>query len=282
MQEKSKKELQEEIGILSSEIINLVVLIVLAIIVLNFISDRTFVGTYAETTQKNTKSINYTLSLDNEMESSISYFENCMKDNEITQDEINEQQAKAAKETKDYKKYLKSLSKHKNTVGWISIGGIIVDYPIMYSKYQDYYLEHNVNDEEDIYGAIYLDASSDGEFSTVNVIHGHNMRDGEMFGELDKYKNQKFLNKHLYFNVTTPDGTRQYKIFSVTIVDGDKERIPTGFDSKSDYRAYLKRMNRLSLFPLEYSKDSDNIVILNTCSYEFTNAHFLVLAEQVK
>lgn len=275
---------KEEAASFISEIINLIVLIVLAAIVLNFASDRTFVETYAVQHKADSKELRYDLSLDSAAKEAIEYFEKCMENERITEldsEEINDDQKEAAMQTKDYKKYSKHLKTHKNTVGWISIGGLIVDYPIMYSKYKDYYLQHNVNDKKDIYGSIYLEEASGGEFGQINIIHGHNMRDGKMFGELDKYKEQKFLDKHLYFNVTSSSGTKQYRIFSVTVVDGAKESIPLSFEDNSEYKRYVKRMNRMSMFPLDYSENPDSIVILNTCSYEFTGAHFLVLAEEI-
>lgn len=170
-------------------------------------------------------------------------------------------------------------SREKKMVGWITIPGIIVDYPIMYSKDNNYYLSHTNKGESSKSGAIFLDQSSGGFWHRINLIHGHNMMVGSMFGELSKYKYEDWGKKHKYMYVTEDDGyIRQFKIFSVYCINGNTEQIKIRCSDTKDYEKYLAKMYNRSMYSFDKPTSKSQIVILNTCSYAFNGEHFIVCA----
>lgn len=180
--------------------------------------------------------------------------------------------------SKTYSSYLDYSNKYDSVVGWIKINQLVIDYPIMFSG-DNFYLDHDINGNESIYGSIYLDEQSDGILGRIGLIHGHNMKDGRMFGELDKFKSESFTKEHRYLEIADDEGTHQYKIFSVFITNGDEE-IKIDYSTDEEYESYFDYLKKRSLFKLD-SNNIEKIIILNTCSYEFPEAHLLVCAYEI-
>ncbi len=274
---------KDEIISLTADCITLVIFIVLVSLVLRLISDRSFTNGYLkkDNTYIEIEQFSFDTFLDSIVADKLTYYG--LLTGEITYAATASEEKKDAElfSTEDYKKYKKSFKKNPDTVGWISIGGLIVDYPIVWRKNNSYYLEHNFDGKKDVYGSIFLDQDSNGKFQKVTIVHGHNMKDGKMFGELDKYKDKSFFKNHKYLSLTTEEGTKRFQIFSVFVTDGTQEKIRTSFEDDNDFQKYLKKINRRSLYALEYKDNPNSIVVLNTCSYEFPSAHFLVFAEEI-
>ena len=177
-----------------------------------------------------------------------------------------------------YKNFLNAKKENTNVVGWIKIQGTLIDYPIMHSKDNSFYLDHNSSGEEDKNGAIYMEGAQNG-WAFINMIHGHNLKSGKMFGQLVKYKDEGFCKKHPYIEVARENEIVKYRIFSVFIADGSNEEFPVQFADYAEYREYYAQLMGRSMFKLDTSVNTDDILILNTCSYEFSNAHFIVCAQ---
>ena len=76
-------------------------------------------------------------------------------------------------------------------MGWITIEGTNINYPIVKGTDNDFYLNHDFNGQENIAGSIYLDFESQGDFDgRNNIIYGHNMKNGSMFAALEKYTSE--------------------------------------------------------------------------------------------
>ena len=196
------------------------------------------------------------------------------KDVQYTKDKDTEK----LKNNATYRKYLEAKNANKNTIGWINIQGTLIDYPIMHSKDNSYYLNHNSSEKEDKNGAIYMESSQD-DWLYINMIHGHNLKSGKMFGQLVKYKDEDFCKEHPYIEIARTNELVRYKIFSVFVADGSNEKFPVQFADYAEYRKYYAQLLKRSMFNLDTSVNTDDILILNTCSYEFSNAHFIVCAQ---
>lgn len=168
---------------------------------------------------------------------------------------------------------------HKK-VGWIRIPGIVVNYPIMFAKDdENYYLQHSSKNKKSANGAVFLETKSEGFWSTINLIHGHNLRSGAIFGELDKYRSQAWANKHKSIYVTEDDGVEyKYTIFSVLTIDSRKETVQIECESDNEYADYYKELAERSKFKMGDPTDAKRVVILNTCAYDFRGQHLLVAA----
>ena len=93
--------------------------------------------------------------------------------------------------------YKKLYNSNKKLIGWLKIDDTNIDYPVMQTNNNEYYLEHNMNQEKDRNGALFLDKDCNVVKRSTNlIIYGHHMKSGRMFGNLDDYESEKYYKKH--------------------------------------------------------------------------------------
>ena len=74
-------------------------------------------------------------------------------------------------------------------IAWIQIPALDISYPVAKGTDNAYYLHHMINGETNKSGSIFMDYHNQEDFTDRNtIIYGHNMRDGSMFGTLEKYQ----------------------------------------------------------------------------------------------
>ena len=108
------------------------------------------------------------------------------------------------------KKYEKLYQKNKKLVGWIKIDGTNIDYPVMQTVNNEYYLDHNYDQEYDKNGSIFMDKDCDAAHPNDNmIIYGHHMKSGKMFGNLNMYAKESFYKEHpsISFDTIYEEGT---------------------------------------------------------------------------
>ncbi|MDL2220427.1 class B sortase [Eubacteriales bacterium OttesenSCG-928-N14] len=170
---------------------------------------------------------------------------------------------------------------NSDIAGWIQIPDTIINYPIVQGKDNDYYLNHTFMKQYYKVGAIFMDANNTKDFSDKNtVIYGHHMQDGSMFASLTKYKEDSYYREHPNILLLLPDGRRIYaEIFTAFIVEADYEYRQMRFNSDTDFVNYCERMKSISLFDAHVNVGpKDRIITLSTCTYEYTDARFVVMA----
>ena len=165
--------------------------------------------------------------------------------------------------------------------GWIRLEGTKVDYPVMQSRDNDYYLSRAVNGTWNKVGTPFMDCRNSGDFSDrINVIYGHYMGDGSMFTDIHSYKSQKFYDEHPYIDLYTPDGS--YRILPVAGVYQNVEYWDFTFDYDSDeaFMYQIGTWKALSTFKSDTEYDAaDRFVVLTLCTYDVENSRFLLVGK---
>lgn len=96
--------------------------------------------------------------------------------------------------------YAEFHKQNSDFVGWISLEGTSLDYPIMQTiDAPEYYLRRDFNKNYSLAGTPFLDARSDMENGNSLIVYGHNMNDGSMFAVLQNYLKEGFLEQHPAF-----------------------------------------------------------------------------------
>lgn len=155
--------------------------------------------------------------------------------------------------------------------GWIQVSGLdIINYPLVWREDNDYYTSHTWDGKDSRYGAIFLDQDNSNDLrDAYSMIYGHNMKDGSMFGQLKKYRDEQFfLDNGGQVILYLPDRTCVYQIFSVRHVASNAESVYTlGFDHDEAFGEYLQYMVKDSLYDtgVPVSKE-DSVITLSTCS----------------
>lgn len=171
--------------------------------------------------------------------------------------------------------------KNEDMVGWIKLDNTFVDYPVVYSGDNEYYLTNNFDRQESKEGAIFLDFRCDIEdFSkTRNVIlYGHRMKDDSMFKTLTNYRKERFFKENPTFRFDTIYEKNEWEIFSVYKTKIDFIYIKTDFASNEDWLEFIEKCQDLSYHENDIKLYSTDIVLtLSTCT-ERENERFVVMA----
>lgn len=177
------------------------------------------------------------------------------------------------------------LAINKDVCAWVTIDNTGIDFPVLQGENNLSYINTDVYGNFALAGSIYLDSRNDKEFhDPVSLLYGHHMDQGDMFGDLDKFKDETFFNENRTGLLILPDRSYDLEIFACVLTDASEDAI---FEPQ-DYTADI---NRLLTFAEEnamhYDTDivkrlretngENQILILSTCSTEFTDARTIVL-----
>lgn len=160
------------------------------------------------------------------------------------------------------------LSKNPDTVGWIKVEGTKVNYPIVQSTDNDYYLNHAFNQNNNIGGWIFADYRVDfKEFGNNTIIYGHNMNNKTMFGSIPDMLTDSYLNNSddHYIKISTPTSNSVWKVFSVYTINPEVYYLKTNFKSEP-YENFINTIRDRSIydFGIEIT-DDDKVLTLSTC-----------------
>ena len=183
-------------------------------------------------------------------------------DKVITIEEYQEE-GKTFEETKiDFSK-LKSIN--NDVVGWIEIPNTNINYPILQTKDNKYYLNRDINKKYNINGSIYMNAKNSADFTDNNtIIFGHYTHKTSMFTELKKIYEGEY-GKDIKINIFTEEGTSEYQIYSAYITDPNDATVinkETKYFEHSD-KSFAEPNNKEKTLTLStcYVNDSKRLVI---------------------
>lgn len=186
--------------------------------------------------------------------------------------------------------YKNLLLKNQKLIGWVKIDGTNIDFPVMQTDDNEYYLTHNMNQENDRNGTIFMDKDCDVLKPSTNfILYGHHMRSGNMFGKLDYYQNKSYYEEHPYINFDTIYEKGVYQIMYVfrSRVYSETEIVFKYYqfidaNGEQEFDSYMQEMADLSLYDTGVTAEyGDQLLTLSTCDYQETNGRFVVVAKRI-
>ena len=175
------------------------------------------------------------------------------------------------------------LERNKDTVGWITIPGTKIDYPVVQSADNDYYLNRNFDRDKTIWGAIFMDyRNSIDEMGRHTILYGHNMNDGSMFAGITRYAKPEFFKRNAIIQFDTLHESVQWEVFAAYETSIDFYFIQTEFRSKRDYADFLDSLVARSIVESNVKVTSDDqILTLSTCARSSDENRFVVHARRI-
>lgn len=167
---------------------------------------------------------------------------------------------------------------NEDVAGWIYCEDTPISYPFLQSPDNDYYLYRLVDGTQNPSGSLFLDFRNQFDMSDWNsVIYGHNMHDGSMFASLNEYKKQEYYDAHPVMYLLTPE--KQYKVELVAGILSRADASFYDFPVPEDRREEVVRdWLKASTFETKTQiQPDDRFVTLSTCSYEFSDARYVVI-----
>ena len=175
----------------------------------------------------------------------------------------------------------------KDYRGWLTVYDSGIDYPLVQGKDDLYYASRDVYQNISLTGAIYLAAANSRDFSdSYNLIYGHHMDNGAMFGALDGYRQADFFSAHRGGIVVTESGAYDLTVFAVVETDAYENQIYSVGNRAEEVKAFLtgSRENDVGLgtriLHLDQAvlRGATKIVALSTCDNAETNGRLVVFA----
>lgn len=187
---------------------------------------------------------------------------------------------------------LKQLyEENSDLIGWLTIDGTKIDYPVMYTKGEDYYLYRDFYKKKYNPGTLFVD-----KYNTVNprdtnlIIHGHNMDDGTMFHDLMNFKDEDFYKTHKTFTFYTLDEKQDYEIVSVFLskvynVDENVFKYYKFYnaDAEDEFNDFINNIKKMEIYKTNVNASyGDELITLSTCEYSVENGRLVIVAKKKK
>ena len=181
--------------------------------------------------------------------------------------------------------------KNKSIIGWLKIDDTNIDYPVMQTSNNEYFLNHNFDGEEDKNGSLFLDKDCDVIHRSTNmIIYGHHMKSGKMFGSLNKYSDISYYEKHPFIQFDT---IYEKGVYQVMYVFRDKVRNEDTIsfkyyqfidaNSADEFYSNMQEMAKMSLYYTGVEAAySDQLLTLSTCDHTEEDGRFVVVAKRVE
>ena len=156
-----------------------------------------------------------------------------------------------------------------DVVAWLRVDGTNVNYPIVQTSDNDFYLNHDITKNPKASGWTFMDYRNSIDMSDDNTIfYGHNLLNRTSFGSLaNVFTDNWFQSSNHYIVVVTESKKYVYQIFSCYYIDPEVYYLQNNFYRDSDYQEFLTKLKSRSNydFGLEVSA-SDKIITLSTCT----------------
>ncbi|MBR1910402.1 MAG: class B sortase, partial [Lachnospiraceae bacterium] len=191
-----------------------------------------------------------------------------------------------------------------DTAGWLSIDGTVIDYPVMQTPSDEqYYLNRDFDGKYSAYGCIIADTDSvigtgtkannydDGSIPSTNIIlHGHNMKNGTMFGGLDKYRDQTYEKSHSRIKFSSLYEEREYEICAVFLSQVYKKSDDVfkyyqffNADTEEEFNDFYKNIKSMSMYDTGVDAAyGDEFLTLSVCAYHVDNGRLVVVAKRIR
>lgn len=165
-----------------------------------------------------------------------------------------------------------------DVIAWVHIPALDISYPVVQGTDNSYYLHHLFSGEYNINGSIFVDYHNTPDFTDSNtIVYGHNMKNGSMFGTLDRYQDKALFDQNPCFYIYLPDQILKYRIFSCYAGRIGSMGYTYRFPQESDFSEFLDTV--LSYSSYETGTEvltSDKVVTLSTCVNTNRDYRYLV------
>ncbi|MEG1891611.1 MAG: class B sortase [Clostridia bacterium] len=189
------------------------------------------------------------------------------------------------------KPFLDLMEKSKDIVGWLTIDGVL-DEPVV-QRDNAYYLTHDYLGRKNDTGSLFLDEGCHLKSVPMQMlIHGHNMKEGAMFGALKKYKvkDASFYQEHPFIQLNTLYEQARYVIFAVdelSINPSKPHYLPfwaySSFQSEKEFRDYISDLREFSHYRCNVEvQPGDRLLLLATCQGSDEDARLVIAARMLR
>lgn len=178
---------------------------------------------------------------------------------------------------------------NSDVVGWIQIPDTRINYPVMQSVDRpDYYLTRDFDGKDNKNGCLYVREQCNVFRPSDNLtIYGHNMRNGNMFHDLHKFRDKSFWENHRTFTFDTILEHHTYEIVAVftttaSVGRGFAYHLFVNAADEAEFDDFVARCKQLSLYDTGVTAEyGDKLISLSTCEYSQVNGRLVLVAKRI-
>lgn len=169
----------------------------------------------------------------------------------------------------------------ENMVAWLTVDNTNIDYPVMQGKDNNEYLNKDPFDDYSLSGSIFLDSRNNPDFNDYySLVYGHHMEQGMMFGALDDYLKEGYLDSHSSGTLTVGDKKYKLRFFAVLECEATEPSIFAPTENDDETLDYIKQ-HALFLDDSNLPKENEKLLGLSTCKYPDTVERTLIFGAMV-
>ena len=200
-------------------------------------------------------------------------------------------------------KYKELYALNPDLIGWLSVDGTVIDYPVMQTMEDEgYYLRLDFYGEPNQNGCLILDTDSaagtgtkacdyaNGTAPATNlIIHGHTMKSGEMFGNLHLYADAEYGAGHRIIRFDSLYEEREYELIAVfySQVYYESDNVFKYYkffqaDTQEEFDDWYENIKELSLYDTGVTAQlGDEFITLSSCAYHVEDGRFVVVGKRI-
>lgn len=165
---------------------------------------------------------------------------------------------------------------NSQTKAWIKINDTQINFPVVQSHDNSYYLNHGFNGSESPAGCPFLDYRCSNKFDDfISIIYGHNIRGGKMFASVTDFKKEEYFINHKSGILITEKNVYDISFFACLTVKSDSflyDNTVIDVKDRERYFDQIKKQAGVYSEPEKTDLNNCSVILLSTCSYEFENA----------
>lgn len=158
---------------------------------------------------------------------------------------------------------------NSDTVGYIKVNNTNINYPVVQTNNNTFYLTHTFDKTENKAGWVFMDYRNHNDnFDTNTILYAHGRLDNTMFGSLRKViKEEWYTNPDNYILQYSNDYySSKWQVFSIYRVKETDDYIKTNFNSNEEYNSFINLIKSRSIYDFNISvTTNDNIITLSSC-----------------
>lgn len=164
------------------------------------------------------------------------------------------------------------LQKNSDTVAFLKVNGTNINYPVVQSTDNSYYLTHSYDKSKNEAGWVFLDYRNDiNDLSQNTIIFAHGRWDTTMFGSLKNVFKNDWYNKtdNYVVHLSTPTYNSLWQVFSVYSIPTETYYLTSSFGTTTSYQNFINNIVKRSKWQFNAEVNTnDKILTLSTCYNE--------------
>lgn len=169
-------------------------------------------------------------------------------------------------------------AQYPDIVAWLYSEGTPINYPVVQSRDNAYYLRRLPDGSANRNGSLFLDYRNSGDFSDLHsIIYGHNMKNEYMLGTLERYQEQAYYEAHPVMYLLTPTGDYQVRLLGGYTTTTQSPGYQFVNDPQGVADLTLLTRQRSDFVSEAVPEPGEGLLTLSTCDYETEESRFIVV-----